>query len=173
MLHDEINLILEKYKTVINESETGKYYKMKKEDAKKEPKLTSAQEEKLLTQTAIKKQKTKNVTDEDAIDVKKSDLNKDGKLSKYETARGKAIDKARGGDGKLPKGAKTDEDAETPMEKSPDILSKPKRKLDSFEKYKLGQAKRFLKNVKTFNKILSHTAGMTEKEAKKYVKKFN
>ena len=130
MLHDEINLILEKYKNVRS-------------------------------------------PDEDAIDVKKSDLNKDGKLSKYEAARGKAIDKARGGDGKLPKGAKTDEDEETPTEKAPDLLSKSKRKMDSFEKYKLSQAKRFLKNVKTFNKILSHTAGMTEKEAKKYVKKYN
>lgn len=119
----------------------------------------------------LEKYKSVRSSDEDAIDVKKSDLNKDGKLSKYEAARGKAIDKARGGDGKFPKGAKTDEDAETPTEKAPDLLSKPKRKLDSFEKYKLGQAKRFLKNMKTFNKILSHTAGMSEKEAKKYVKK--
>ena len=112
MLHDEINLILEKYKTVKS-------------------------------------------SDEDSIDVKKSDLNKDGKLSKYEAARGKAIDKARGGDGKLPKGAKTEENEETPTEKAPDLLSKSKRRLDSFEKYKLSQAKRFLKNVKTFNKIMS------------------
>jgi len=125
MLHEEINLILERYKSVKG-------------------------------------------SDEDAIDVKKSDLNKDGKLSEYEIARGRAIDKARGGDGKL---KKTEEDEETPSQKVPDLLSKPKKKLDSFEKYKLGQAKRFLKNMKTFNKVLSHTSGMTEKEAKKIVKK--
>lgn len=127
MLHDEINFILEKYKTVKG-------------------------------------------SDEDAIDAKKSDLNKDGKLSGYEIARGRAIDKARGGDGKL---KKTEEDEETKTEKAPDLLSKSKKKLDSFEKYKLGQAKRFLKNMKTFNKVLSHTSGMTEQEAKKIVKKLS
>ena len=31
------------------------------------------------------------VSDEDNIDVKKSDLNKDGKLSSYEKARGKVL----------------------------------------------------------------------------------
>lgn len=41
---------------------------------------------------------------EDEINVKKSDLNKDGKLSGYEKARGAAIDKAMGGSGELPKG---------------------------------------------------------------------
>lgn len=130
MLHDEINLILEKYKTVKS-------------------------------------------SDEDAIDVKKSDLNKDGKLSGYEIARGSAIDKARGGDGKLPKGTKKEEDEEIKAERAPDLLTKPKRKLDSFEKYKLGQAKRFLKNAKSFNKMLSHMSGMNEKEARKYVKKYS
>jgi|GEM_PF-2538202 len=127
MLHDEINLILEKYKTVKG-------------------------------------------SDEDSIDVKKSDLNKDGKLSGYEIARGRAIDKAQGGDGKL---AQKQEDEEVKAIKAPDLLSKPKRKLDSFEKYKLSQAKRFLKNVKTFNKVLSHNSGMTEQEAKKIVKKLS
>lgn len=43
-----------------------------------------------------------NCKNEDEIDVKKSDLNKDGKLSKYEKTRGGAIDKAMGGSGKLP-----------------------------------------------------------------------
>jgi len=128
MLHDEISVILEKYKTI-------------------------------------------HSSDEDSIDVKKSDLNKDGKLSKYEIARGGAIDKARGGDGKLPKGAKAEESEETKTEKAPDLLSKPKRKLDSFEKYKLSQAKRYLKNIKTFNKIMSHMSGINEKEARKVVKK--
>jgi hypothetical protein len=164
MLQDEINLILEKYKTVANESETGKYYKIRKEDAKKEPKLTSAQEEKLLAQTAIEKQKSKNVTDEDAIDVKKSDLNDDGKLNKYEIARGKAIDKAKGGDGKLPPGTKTEDE-----EKS---VLKPRKSLGSFEKYKLSQAKKFLKNNDKIRKMLSHMGGMTEKEARKIVKKY-
>lgn len=128
MLHDEISVILEKYKTI-------------------------------------------HSSDEDSIDVKKSDLNKDGKLSKYEIARGGAIDKARGGDGKLPKGAKAEESEETKTEKAADLLSKPKRKLDSFEKYKLSQAKRYLKNIKTFNKIMSHMSGINEKEARKVVKK--
>lgn len=41
---------------------------------------------------------------EDEINVNKSDLNNDGKLSGYEKNRGAAIDKAMGGDGKLPKG---------------------------------------------------------------------
>ncbi|NBW08821.1 MAG: hypothetical protein EBR82_12430 [Caulobacteraceae bacterium] len=109
--------------------------------------------------------------DEDAIDVKKSDLNKDGKLSKYEVARGKAIDKARGGDGKLPQVAKKEESEEIKAEKMPDLLSKPKKKLDSFEKYKLSQAKRYLKNIKAFNKIMSHMSGINEKEARKVVKK--
>jgi len=109
--------------------------------------------------------------DEDAIDVKKSDLNKDGKLSKYEVARGRAIDKARGGDGKLPQVAKKEESEEIKAEKMPDLLSKPKKKLDSFEKYKLSQAKRYLKNIKAFNKIMSHMSGINEKEARKVVKK--
>lgn len=39
--------------------------------------------------------------DEDEINVGKSDLDGDGKLSEYELARGGAIDKAMGGDGKL------------------------------------------------------------------------
>jgi len=47
---------------------------------------------------------------QDEIDVKKSDLNKDGKLSGYEKARGAAIDKAMGGSGKL--SFKGDEDCE-------------------------------------------------------------
>ena len=47
---------------------------------------------------------------QDEIDVKKSDLNKDGKLSKYEKTRGGAIDKAMGGSGKLP--LKSNEDCE-------------------------------------------------------------
>jgi hypothetical protein len=59
----------------------------------------------------LEKYKTVKATDEDAIDVKKSDLNKDGKLSDYEIARGKAIDKATGGDGKL-----ADESEETKTE---------------------------------------------------------
>lgn len=41
---------------------------------------------------------------EDEINVHKSDLNKDGKLSGYEQKRGAAIDKAMGGSGELPKG---------------------------------------------------------------------
>lgn len=40
--------------------------------------------------------------DEEDIDVDKSDLDKDGKLSGYEKARGAAIDKAQGGSGKMP-----------------------------------------------------------------------
>ena len=97
MLHDEIQLIFEKYKFKVH-----------------------------------------GATDEDAIDVKKSDLNKDGKLSKYEVAKGRAIDKATGGDGKLPPGTKTEDEEVVPQ--------KPVKKLGSFEKYKLSQAKRFLKN---------------------------
>ena len=116
----------------------------------------------------LEKYKTVKATDEDAIDVKKSDLNKDGKLSDYEIARGKAIDKATGGDGKL-----ADESEETKTEKAPDLLSKQKKKLDSFEKYKLSQAKRYLKNIKTFNKIMSHMSGINEKEARKCVKKYS
>lgn len=46
---------------------------------------------------------------EDEIDVKKSDLNKDGKLSEYEQARGAAIDSAMGGNGALPVQAKIEE----------------------------------------------------------------
>lgn len=116
----------------------------------------------------LEKYKTVKATDEDAIDVKKSDLNKDGKLSGYEIARGKAIDKATGGDGKL-----ADESEETKTEKAPDLLSKQKKRLDSFEKYKLSQAKRYLKNIKTFNKIMSHMSGINEKEARKCVKKYS
>jgi len=116
----------------------------------------------------LEKYKTVKATDEDAIDVKKSDLNKDGKLSDYEIARGKAIDKATGGDGKL-----ADESEETKTEKAPDLLSKQKKRLDSFEKYKLSQAKRYLKNIKTFNKIMSHMSGINEKEARKCVKKYS
>ena len=41
---------------------------------------------------------------EDEINVDKSDLNNDGKLSGYEKNRGAAIDKAMGGNGELPKG---------------------------------------------------------------------
>jgi hypothetical protein len=95
-------------------------------------------------------------------------LNKDGKLSDYEIARGKAIDKATGGDGKL-----ADESEETKTEKAPDLLSKQKKKLDSFEKYKLSQAKRYLKNIKTFNKIMSHMSGINEKDARKCIKKYS
>lgn len=40
--------------------------------------------------------------DEEDIDVKKSDLDNDGKLNDYEKARGAAIDKAQGGSGKMP-----------------------------------------------------------------------
>lgn len=116
----------------------------------------------------LEKYKMVKATDEDAIDVKKSDLNKDGKLSGYEKARGKAIDKATGGDGKL-----ADESEETKTEKAPDLLSKQNRKMDSFEKYKLSQAKRYLKNVKTFNKIMSHMSGINEKEARKVIKKYS
>jgi hypothetical protein len=116
----------------------------------------------------LEKYKTVKATDEDAIDVKKSDLNKDGKLSGYEIARGKAIDKATGGDGKL-----ADESEETKTEKAPDLLSKQKKKLDSFEKYKLSQAKRYLKNIKTFNKIMSHMSGINEKDARKCIKKYS
>lgn len=116
----------------------------------------------------LEKYNTVKATDEDAIDVKKSDLNKDGKLSDYEKARGKAIDKATGGDGKL-----ADEEEETKTEKAPDLLSKQNRKMDSFEKYKLSQAKRYLKNVKTFNKIMSHMSGINEKEARKFIKKYS
>jgi len=123
MLHDEINLIFEKYKFKVH-----------------------------------------GLTDEDEINVKKSDLNKDGKLSKYEVAKGSAIDKAQGGDGKLPPGTKT-EDEEV-------VTKKPGKKLGSFEKYRLGQAKRFLKNNDKMRKMLSHMGGMTEKEAKKIVKKY-
>jgi hypothetical protein len=97
--------------------------------------------------------------------VKKSDLNKDGKLSKYEMAKGRAIDKAQGGDGKLPLATKT-EDEEI-------ITQKTRKKLGSFEKYKLGQAKRFLKNNEKIRKMLSHMGGMTEKEAKKIVKQYS
>jgi hypothetical protein len=103
-----------------------------------------------------------NVSDEDNIDVKKSDLNKDGKLSSYEKARGKAIDKATGGDGKLSK-----------SEDSEEISKIPSRKITSFEKYKLSQAKKFLKNAHTFNKMLSHMSGFNEKEARKIVKKYS
>jgi hypothetical protein len=112
-------------------------------------------------------EKYKNIqsTDEDSIDVKKSDLNKDGKLSKYEMAKGRAIDKAQGGDGKLPLATKT-EDEEI-------ITQKTRKKLGSFEKYKLGQAKRFLKNNEKIRKMLSHMGGMTEKEAKKIVKQYS
>ena len=39
---------------------------------------------------------------EDEIDVKKSDINKDGELEGWEKARGAAIDKAMGGNGKMP-----------------------------------------------------------------------
>jgi hypothetical protein len=116
----------------------------------------------------LEKYKTVKATDEDAIDVKKSDLNKDGKLSGYEIARGKAIDKATGGDGKL-----ADESEETKTEKAPDLLSKQKKRLDSFEKYKLSQAKRYLKNIKTFNKIMSHMSGINEKDARKCIKKYS
>jgi hypothetical protein len=116
----------------------------------------------------LEKYKTVKATDEDAIDVKKSDLNKDGKLSDYEIARGKAIDKATGGDGKL-----ADESEETKTEKAPDLLSKQKKRLDSFEKYKLSQAKRYLKNIKTFNKIMSHMSGINEKDARKCIKKYS
>lgn len=42
------------------------------------------------------------VKSEDEIDVEKSDLDDDGELSEYEKARGAAIDKARGGNGKMP-----------------------------------------------------------------------
>jgi len=49
------------------------------------------------------KKSKKKVVSQDEINVKKSDLDKDGKLSKYEQARGRAIDKARGGNGKMPK----------------------------------------------------------------------
>ena len=119
MLQDEINFILEKYKTVANESETGKYYKIRKDDAKKEPKLTSAQEEKLLAQTAAEKQKNK-----------------------------------------------PSEDEEKPV-------LKPRKSLGSFEKYKLSQAKRFLKNNEKVRKMLSHMSGLTEKEAKRIVKKYS
>ena len=123
MLHNEIDLIFEKYKFKVH-----------------------------------------GATDEDAIDVKKSDLNKDGKLSKYEMARGSAIDKATGGDGKLAPGTKTEEEEIVPQ--------KTGKKLGSFEKYKLGQAKRFLKNNEKIRKMLSHMGGMTEKEAQKIVKKY-
>lgn len=44
----------------------------------------------------------KHTHDEEEIDVHKSDLDGDGELSKYELARGKAIDKAMGGNGRLP-----------------------------------------------------------------------
>jgi hypothetical protein len=40
---------------------------------------------------------------EEEINVNKSDLDKDGKLNDYEKARGAAIDRARGGNGKMPK----------------------------------------------------------------------
>lgn len=40
--------------------------------------------------------------DQDEIDVDKSDLDGDGKLNGYEKKRGAAIDKARGGSGKMP-----------------------------------------------------------------------
>jgi len=123
MLHNEIDLIFEKYKFKVH-----------------------------------------GTTDEDAIDVKKSDLNDDGKLSKYEVARGRAIDKARGGDGKLAPGTKTEDEEIVPQ--------KAGKKLGSFEKYKLGQAKRFLKNNEKMRKMLSHMGGMTEKEAQKIVKKY-
>lgn len=46
---------------------------------------------------------------EDEIDVKKSDLDKNGKLSEYEQARGAAIDSAMGGSGSLPVQAKIEE----------------------------------------------------------------
>jgi len=55
----------------------------------------------------MNKAKKKTVS-QDEIDVKKSDLDKDGKLSKYEKARGKAIDKARGGNGKMPSKTKNE-----------------------------------------------------------------
>lgn len=46
---------------------------------------------------------------EDEINVSKSDLNKDGKLSGYEHKRGAAIDKAMGGSGELTKGHQVSE----------------------------------------------------------------
>ena len=46
----------------------------------------------------------KVMNQEDEIDIKKSDLNSDGKLSGYEQARGSAIDRAMGGSGEMPKG---------------------------------------------------------------------
>lgn len=46
---------------------------------------------------------------EDEINVQKADLNKDKKLSDYEMARAKAIDKAQGGSGRAPS-----EDAQNP-----------------------------------------------------------
>jgi hypothetical protein len=98
-----------------------------------------------------------NVSDEDNIDVKKSDLNKDGKLSEYEQARGKAISKSINA-----------EDEEVT-----DIVKTPRRKISSFEKYKLGQAKRFLRNNDKINKMLSVMNGMTSKDAQKIVKKYS
>lgn len=56
-----------------------------------------------------------NRGNEEEINLKKADLNKDNKLNDYELARAKAIDKAQGGSGELPK---KEEDAED-MSKSP------------------------------------------------------
>lgn len=103
-------------------------------------------------------EKYKSVQDESNIDIdaKKADLNKDGKLSGYEQARGKAISKSINA-----------EDEEVT-----DIAKTPRRKISSFEKYKLGQAKRFLRNNDKINKMLSVMNGMTSKDAQKIVKKY-
>ena len=118
MLQDEINLIFEKYKNVTVPQEAGKYFKRRVEDVQKEPKLTSAQDEKILAQSAIERQK-ENKNEEEELTIKK-----------------------------------------------------PVKRLGSFEKYKLSQAKRFLKNNDKIRKMLSHMGGMTEKEARKIVKKY-
>jgi len=55
-----------------------------------------------------------NRGNEEEINLKKADLNKDNKLNDYELARAKAIDKAMGGSGEKPES----EDAED-MSKSP------------------------------------------------------
>ena len=104
-------------------------------------------------------EKYKSVQDESNIDIdaKKADLNKDGKLSGYEQARGKAISKSINA-----------EDEEVT-----DIVKTPRRKISSFEKYKLGQAKRFLRNNDKINKMLSVMNGMTSKDAQKIVKKYS
>lgn len=74
---------------------------------------------------------------EDEIDVVKSDINKDNKLSGYEKARGGAIDKAMGGSGKMPKGEHVSEAKKSNSAKKTDKkANKKKADTDPYEIFK-------------------------------------